>query len=128
MSRSRRTKSEALAPDAQQFLERMRAIRAQAKERLEELQSRELDKEIEAKLAAHPKADSIEVRKVVAVLRKLRCSTETTTQAERRRMEIIRMSLAGSPVAEIAEALGLSYYYVVQLRRELGLSKPRRKA
>lgn len=47
--------------------------------------------------------------------------------ASHRRDEVRRMSREGLPVAQIAAKLGMSYHYVVQLRGQLGLSKPRKR-
>lgn len=45
----------------------------------------------------------------------------------RNRQEVERMSLEGKKVSEISEALGICYGYVVDLRREMGVSKPRKR-
>lgn len=45
----------------------------------------------------------------------------------RNREAVERLSLEGKPVGEIARTLGISYGYVVMLRAELGVSRPRRR-
>lgn len=46
-------------------------------------------------------------------------------RAEHRRAEVLRLSLQGKLVREIANELGIAYDYVVQLRASLGV--PRRR-
>lgn len=108
---------------AEALLARMAATRARMQEELDA--ARAVD--IEKTLAAHPNADSLEFQKLIAAIQKYNRTGARRTEADRRRANIIRMSLSGMSVRLIAEEVGLSYYYVVQLRRELGLSKRRKR-
>lgn len=110
-----------LDPDFQKMqrvLDMLDSMDARVKQELEAAKERDFEK----LLLAHPMADSLEIQKIIAALRGI-----DDTVAGRRRAEIIRLSLDGVPVKQIAAEVGLAYYYVVQLRARLGLSKPRRK-
>lgn len=125
----RKSRSRAVAEIDTQTNAKVDAILAQmdrTRQKVQEKLSAARAVDLEKMLAAHPDADGLDFQKLIAAMQKLESIGTDRTMADERRAEIIRMSLAGISVGQMAEKLGLSYYYVVQVRRELGLSRPRK--
>lgn len=82
-----------------------------------------------ARIAGEPDYYGLSLDDVAAVLSARAKTLEAETVADRRAAQVEELSLLRVPVRKIAEQLGLSYYYVVELRRKIGVSRsrPRRK-
>lgn len=116
-------------------LEDFRCVQRQAAELGDELRANGVG--VEPISSDHPlvKAAGLE-EKIAALLSRKpavdRCPSGLSRQdrserAAERRGQVLAMSLANRSVAEIAEALGLHYCYVVQLRAQLGVGRVRGK-
>ena len=79
------------------------------------------------RLKGDPSFHDMPVKTVIAMLRAAHRAETALTKAARRRAKIEELSLRGHSVAQIAERVGLSYYYVVQVRRSLGVSSKRER-
>lgn len=125
----RKSRSRAVAEIDAQINAKAEAIIARVKRTNDKIQE-ELNAaqtaDLEKKLAAHPNANNFERQKLIAAIQKFNRMGADRTMADERRAEVIRMSLAGMHVGQMADNLGLSYYYIVQLRRSLGLSRARK--
>lgn len=67
------------------------------------------------------------IETVAAILKAAHRAATARTQSERRQAKIEELSLRGMSVRQIADEVGLTYHYVVQVRRKLGVSRPRAK-
>lgn len=82
-----------------------------------------------ARLAKEPDYWGVPTDDVVKALKARIRGDRAETVADRRAAKVEELSLLRVPARKIAEQLGLSYYYVIELRRKLGVSRarPRRK-
>ncbi|WP_372732416.1 hypothetical protein [Novosphingobium sp.] len=78
-----------------------------------------------ARLAGEPDYAGLTIEDALAVAKARSKAANAYTESERRAAKVEELSLLRVPVRKIAKQLGLSYGYVVQLRRKLGLSKAR---
>jgi hypothetical protein len=129
MARSRKLQAvdDAIAARARAIVEQMDRAYARAQQMLQEAREKDLERTLLKALSEHPLAATFEMQKLIAALQGLDRAGAARSKAEHRRAEIIRMSLAGIPVGQMAKELGLSYDYVVQLRAKLGLSTSRKR-
>ena len=109
---------------ANRIIDEFKAGMARAEAMLAEYQVRVQAGELREELSLQDLPMEDAVRLVRARRRELLAKTD----AERRRAQVEWMSVIGSPVDRIAEKTGLSYLYVVQLRRRLGLSPKRSRS
>jgi len=71
----------------------------------------------------HPLAKAIGFERADALVNPP--ARKRAAKAKQLRDDVVRLSLAGKLVREIADELGLSYGYVVELRRALGVGRRR---
>lgn len=114
-----------LEAKAQKLVASMKDTRARAERFLEEQRL----KSEAARIAGEPDYFGLSLEEVARVLSARAKALEAETVADKRAAQVEELSLLRLPVRKIAEQLGLSYYYVVELRRKLGVSRarPRRK-
>lgn len=107
---------------AQRLVARIKGAEARAKAKLAELA---LQQEA-AKLRGEPCFAEMPIDQLVTVLKARQRAVAAETVSQRRRATVQWMSIAGQSVQQIADATGMTYLSVVQLRRQLGVSRKRR--
>jgi len=106
---------------ASEIIARMDASRAHVEQVLAEARL----KSHAARLAKEPDYFGLTMDEALAVAKAKLRYAQAETDAERRAAKVEELSIVRMPVRKIAEQLGLSYYYVVELRRKLGVSQTR---